>query len=409
MHHDAAAVIIGGGIFGCSVAYHLAQKGQRHVVLLEKNAIASGTTPQAAGLVPQLRTTAALTEAITYSVELYENFAAVTGCPPVFQQVGSLKVALTPARVEELEIQVALGKRMGIAIDFLSPAEVHRLVPTLRPDEIKASTLAPRDGFVNPYLANVGLATAAHRLGVSLYTHTPVTGMALGNGRDHTVETARGEIRTPIVIDAAGAWARKFGEEIGLHLPLVPVRHQYCITAPLPGVLPTQPVVRFPDLNGYMRQENGGLLLGGFETHPLSLDLREQPPSFDIKDTPADLTVLEHFRTAFQPYVPILGEAFLVAERRGLPTMTPDGDFLLGEVPGAPGVYIASGCCVTGISAAPVLGKLLAEMIVDGRASLDIASMHVARFGNTYEDSAALRRACEEAYAHYYALGWGKI
>jgi glycine/D-amino acid oxidase-like deaminating enzyme len=409
MRHEAAVVIIGGGIFGCSIAYHLAKKGQRQVVLLEKNVIASGTTPMAAGLVPQLRASEGLTRAITYSVELYENFAAETACPPVFQQVGSMKVALTEARVQELAAHVALGKRLGIDIDFLLPAQAQRLVPTLCLEGIRAMTFAPRDGFVNPHLAAVGFATAAHRLGVTIFTHTPVRGVTLHAGGEHAVYTAQGEIRTPIVVDAAGAWARSLGEDFGVRIPVTPLRHQYFITAPLPGVSSTQPVIRFPDLNAYMRQENGGLLVGGFESTPLSVDMRELPATFEIRDTPADTTVLQHFQTALQPYVPILAESFWVAERRGLPTMTPDGEFLLGDIPGVPGLYIASGCCVTGVSAAPVLGKLLAELIVDGQSSLDISTMHISRFGTEYETNARLRQACESAYAHYYALGWGKI
>jgi 4-methylaminobutanoate oxidase (formaldehyde-forming) len=211
------------------------------------------------------------------------------------------------------------------------------------------------------------------------------------------------------VVDAAGAWARFLGEEIGLKIPALPVRHQYFITAPLPGVGVTQPVMRFPDLNGYMRQEAGGLLVGGFEATPRSFDLRQQPSAFEIKDTPPDMMVLRHFQAAMQRYVPILGEAIVVAERRGLPTLTPDGDFLLGDIPDVPGLYIATGCCVTGISAAPVLGKLLAELIVDGRPSLDVSSMHIRRFGKTYDDPETLRQACEAVYAHYYAIGGGKI
>jgi 4-methylaminobutanoate oxidase (formaldehyde-forming) len=409
MPNEAAVVIIGGGIFGCSIAYHLAKKGARHVVLLEKNAMASGTTPMAAGLVPQLRATEWLTQAITYSIELYENFAAETGCSSVFQQVGSMKVALTDERVQDLEAQVALGKRLGIDIEFLSSQQTERLVPTLCTQAIKAMTFAPRDGFVNPHLAAVGFATAAHRLGVTIYTHTPVHGVTPSAGGAHTIHTARGEFHTAVVVDAAGAWTRWHGEDLGLRIPVMPVRHQYFITAPVPGVSSTQPVVRFPDLNAYMRQENGGLLVGGFEANPLSVNLRTLPPTFDIKDTPGDVTILQDFRARVQEYVPILGEAFWVAERRGLPTMTPDGDFLLGDVPGIPGLYLATGCCVTGISAAPILGKLLAELIVDGQPSLDISPMHIRRFSTEYADPAVLRQACEAAYAHYYALGWGKI
>ena len=149
--------------------------------------------------------------------------------------------------------------------------------------------------------------------------------------------------------------------------------------------------------------------MGGFEAQPRSFDMQKLPATFEIKDTPADMAILRRFAVQLQPYVPSLAEAFIVAERRGLPTVTPDGDFLLGDIPGVPGLYVASGCCVTGISAAPVLGKLLAELIVDGRTSLDISSMHISRFGATYQDTTALRRACEEVYAHYYAVGWGKI
>jgi len=244
---------------------------------------------------------------------------------------------------------------------------------------------------------------------VTLRTHTRVTGITLGSHGEHLVHTAAGDIRTPVVVDAAGAWARALGQGVGLHLPVTPIRHQYYITAPLPGVRATQPVMRFPDLNGYVRQEAGGLLVGGFEANPCSFDMQELPATFEVKDVPADLAILRHFTAALQPYVPILAEAFIVAERRGLPTVTPDGDFLLGDIPGVPGLYVAAGCCVTGISAAPVLGKLLAELIVDGQASLDITSMHISRFGEQYRDAATLRRACEEVYAHYYAIGWGKI
>jgi glycine/D-amino acid oxidase-like deaminating enzyme len=409
MRNEAAVVIIGGGIFGCSIAFHLAKKGQQDVVLLEKNALASGTTPMAAGLVPQLRSTALLTQAITYSLGLFEHFAAETGCASGFQQVGSLKFALTDARVQDMERSVALGRSLGIDIAFISAARAQQLVPTLNPAGIKAITFAPRDGFAHPHVTAVGLATAAHRRGVTILTHTPVSGITLGAQGEHRVQTAQGEIRAPVVVDAAGAWARGLGEDMGLKIPVMPIRHQYCITAPLPGVRLTQPVMRFPDLNGYMRQEGGGLLVGGFEATPRSVDLRQLPPTFEITDTPADLAVWHHFRAAMQRYVPILGEAFVVAERRGLPTLTPDGEFLLGDIPGVPGVYIATGCCVTGISAAPVLGKLLAELIVDGQPSLDISSMHISRFGRQYEEAEPLRQACEAVYAHYYAIGWGKL
>jgi 4-methylaminobutanoate oxidase (formaldehyde-forming) len=409
MHREAAVVIIGGGIFGCSIAFHLAKKGQRDVVLLEKHAIASGTTPMAAGLVPQIRASELLTRAITYSIELFENFTTETGCPGVFQQVGSLKIATDEARIAEMEAHIALGKQLGIDIDFIPPARAQKLAPILRLDGVKAMTFAPRDGFVNPHLAAVGLASAAHRMGVTLYTHTRVMGITLGIDGTYRVSTEQGEIRAPVVIDAAGAWTRLLGQGMGLRLPVVPVRHQYYITAPLPGVQPSLPVLRFPDLNGYMRQEAGGLLVGGFEAQPRSFDMQQHAAAFEIKDVPADLEVFRHFTGALQPYVPILAEAFMVAERRGLPTMTPDGNFLLSDIPNLPGFYVVSGCCVTGISAAPVLGKLLAEYLVDGTPSLAIAPLHLRRFGAEYDDPHTLHRACEEAYGHYYALGWGKI
>jgi 4-methylaminobutanoate oxidase (formaldehyde-forming) len=409
MQRDAAVVIIGGGIFGCSVAYHLAKKGQRDVIVLDKHAIASGTTPLAAGLVPQVRATELLTRALTYSLELFERFRDETGCSAGFQQVGSLKIALDAARVQEMEDNIALGRKLGIDIDFITPERAQTLAPGLRLDGVHAITFAPRDGFVQPHLAAVGLATAAHRLGVTLRTHTRVTGLSRGSDGLHRVHTDAGEIRAPVVVDAAGAWTRAIGQEAGVALPITPIRHQYYITAPLPGVSPRMPVIRFPDLSCYVRQEGGGLLVGGFETQPRSFEMQELPATFDIKDTPADMAVLHHFTARLQPYIPGLAEAFIVAERRGLPTLTPDGDFLLGDIPGVPGLYVASGCCVTGISAAPVLGKLLAELIVDGQPSLDIAAMHISRFGATYQDATTLRQACEQVYAHYYGLGWGKI
>ena len=197
-----------GGIFGCSIAYHLAKQGQRDVVVLERNAIASGTTPMAAGLVPQVRATELLSRALTYSLELFENFEWETGCSAGFHQVGSLKLALDDARIQEMEDNIALGRKLGIEIDFITPEQAQELVPILHLDGVKAITFAPRDGFVNPYLTTVGLATAAHRLGVTLRTHTRVTGLTLGSHGEHLVHTAAGDIRTPVVVDAAGAWAR---------------------------------------------------------------------------------------------------------------------------------------------------------------------------------------------------------
>ena len=226
MQSEAAVVIIGGGIFGCSIAYHLAKQGQRDVVVLERNAIASGTTPMAAGLVPQVRATELLSRALTYSLELFENFERETGCSAGFHQVGSVKLALDDARIQEMEDNIALGRKLGIAIDFITPAQAQALVPILHLDGVKAITFAPRDGFVNPHPTAVGLATAAHRLGVTVRTHTRVTGLTLGSHGEHLVHTAAGAIRTPVVVDAAGAWARALGQGVDLHVPVTPIRHQ---------------------------------------------------------------------------------------------------------------------------------------------------------------------------------------
>jgi 4-methylaminobutanoate oxidase (formaldehyde-forming) len=409
MQKEAAVIIIGGGIFGCSTAYHLAKRGQRDVVILEKNAIASGTTPMAAGLVPQIRSTELLTRALTYSIEFFKRFAEETGCSAGFQQVGSLKLALTDDRIKEMEDNIALGKQLGIEIDFITPEHAKTLLPILDSTGVKAITFAPRDGFVNPYLAAVGLATGAHRLGVKIYTHTRVNRIEPGIHGEHRVITEKGELRTPVIVDAAGAWAKLLGEGLGLWIPVTAMRHQYCITAPLDGVHPEQPVLRIPDLNGYCRQEQGGLLVGGYEAHPQSFDLNTLPSTFEIPHVPGDFSILQHFLQEMQRYLPLLSAAFIVRENRGLPTLTPDGNFLIGDIPEIPGFYIATGCCVTGISAAPVLGKLLAELIVDGKSSLDIHTMHINRFGPEYRDPERLRKACEDVYAHYYALGWGKI
>src|SRR5215813_6874049 len=220
MQSETAVVIIGGGIFGCSIAYHLAKHGQRDVVVLERNAIASGTTPMAAGLVPQVRATELLSRALTYSLELFENFERETGCSAGFHQVGSVKLALDDARIQEMEDNIALGRKLGIAIEFITPAQAQALVPILHLDGVKAMTFAPRDGFVNPHLTAVGLATAAHRLGVTVRTHTRVTGLTLGSQGEHLVHTAAGAIRTPVVVDAAGA----------CHADPAPVRHHRPLT-----------------------------------------------------------------------------------------------------------------------------------------------------------------------------------
>lgn len=404
---SADVVVVGSGAFGASVAFHLAHRGAR-VVVLERAALASQTSPRAAGLSSQVRATPALTRLAQRAVAKLAAFTAETGQPLRFTQSGALKIARTERDAEQLAREVARGDTVGVDIDFVSVAEARRRLPILGERGIVAVTWSPTDCNVEPSELPIGYCRAAEKLGAVLLPHTPATGFEISSRGMEGVRTPGGTIATRVVVDAAGGWARVVAAELGGRLPVVPTRHQLLITEPIVGVGPEFPIARVIDANVYIRHERGGLMLGGYEPDPLQVDLAALPPTFDIADLPLDIEVLWRLARSVREQFPIFQDPSIrVAEHRGgLPTLTTDDRYLMGPLPGVAGAWVMSGCCVGGLSVSPSLGEAMAQWILDGAPALDLADVSTARFAGGDLDETELRERCRHAYAtHYRASG----
>jgi glycine/D-amino acid oxidase-like deaminating enzyme len=400
MIDKAEVVVIGSGALGASTAFHLAKLG-RAVALLDQAALASQTSPRAAGLSGQVRKSELMTRLAAYAVRKIERFEADTGQPLVFHQPGSLKIARLPQHVEELREEVAGAKRLGLDVDFITPQEAGRLVPYLQTKGILAVTHMRTDVYLEPVQVPLGYARASAQLGATLLPETRVTGIVTEQGAIARVLTDKGEIRTGAVVDAAGTWLRLVAELANGRVPVVPTRHQLMITEPLAEVRPEQPITRIIDANVYVRPEKGGLMLGGYEAKPMQYDLRGLKPDFRIEDLELDLAVLRRLAESVYDQLPVFRDIKVREHRGGLPTMTVDGEHVLGPVPGAAGLYVVGGCCVGGLSIAPALGELLAEWITSGQPRMDLSPLSPARFPATLSED-ALRELCRARYAHQY-------
>ena len=403
MIQDAEAVVVGAGALGASVAFHLAQAGKRRIALVDKHALASQTSPRAAGLTAQVRTTDLMTQLAMLAVRKIERFEADTGEPLVYYQSGSMKIARTPEHRERLEREVARGRRLGLEIDFVSPAEARRLMPFLEPAGVQGITYTPSDLYLEPVQIPLGYARAAARLGATVMANTAVTGIVTRNGAVEGVITERGQIRTPVVVDAAGAWTRLVAQMADGRVPVVPTRHQLLITEPIDGVAATQPIVRVIDSNVYIRPEKGGLMLGGYEPDPVQVDAAALPAGFQVNELALDVAVLRRLAGTVTAQFPILREFEVREHRGGLPTMTADGRHIVGPVPGIRGLFVASGCCVGGLSISPAIGEVLAGWILTGAPAMDLALLAPERFGTEYQVEDRLRAECRWRYAHQYS------
>jgi glycine/D-amino acid oxidase-like deaminating enzyme len=403
---DADVVVIGAGALGASAAFHLVGHGRR-VVLIDKFAAASQTSPRAAGLTQQIRTTEAMARLARRACALIASFAADTGEPMEYVQSGSVKLARLPEHVDQLQQEVERAQRWGIALRPIDPAEVPRLSQFVRPDGVLFATHNPEDLYLEPVQIPRGYARAAVARGATLVENTAVTRLIVEQGRIVGAETARGRIDAPVVVDAAGAWTRPVAQSAGTQPAVVPTRHQLLITKPLDGVRSEQPIVRIVDANVYVRPDRGGLMLGGYEEDPRQYDGSALTDSFQIADLELDLGVLRRLADKVKAQFPIFQDVFahgLIREHRGgLPTVTPDGRLLLGPLSGVPGLFVASGCNVGGLSTAPALGESLAELIATGRCTEDLSSLAPDRFGQDFADAVRLRAECHAVYAWQYS------
>jgi glycine/D-amino acid oxidase-like deaminating enzyme len=399
---SADVVVVGSGAFGASAAYHLARRGARVAVLERASRVASQTSPRAAGLSSQVRSTPALTRLAQRAVAKLAAFTEETGQPLRFTRSGALKIARTERDAAQLAREVARGATVGVPIELVSVTEARRRLPILGERGIVAVTWSPTDCNVEPSELPLGYCRAAEKLGAVLLPGTLATGFEIGPRGVEGVRTPRGPIATPAVLDAAGAWARLVAAGLGASLPVVPTRHQLLITEPIAGVGPEFPIARVIDANVYVRHERGGLMLGGYETDPLQLDAATLPA--DIAELPLDLAVLRRLAESVREQFPIFQDPSIrIAEHRGgLPTMTTDDRYLAGPLPGVSGAWVMGGCCVGGLSVAPALGEAMAEWMLDGAPALDLSEISPARFAGIDLDEPALRERCRLAYATHY-------
>jgi 4-methylaminobutanoate oxidase (formaldehyde-forming) len=346
------------------------------------------------------RTTDLMVELVKLAAANLERFTADTGQPLDWTRSGSLKVARRPQDVPVIADDVERGARHGLDVDEVTADEAHRLNPFLQPDGVLAVLRVGDDVYFDPAQVAIGFVRGAETRGATTLPRTTVTRVEIDAGRVVAVETDRGTIRTPVVVDAAGAWTRQVAETSGIRIPLVPTRHQLFVTEPVDGVRADLPIVRVMDAAVYVRPCEGGLLWGGYEEAPRMFDAAELGPAFTIDGTPLDADVLRGLADEVRDQLPVLGRARVREHRGGLPTMTADGQHIVGPAPGAEGFFVAGGCNVAGLSASPAIGDALAAWIVDGAPPLDLAELSLARFADGSEER--LRRDAAWQYRHFY-------
>jgi len=401
-------VIIGGGIFGTSVAYHLAKAGCTDVILLEKGELTSGTTFHSVGLVSQFRTSPALMKVMNYTIKLYNEMAQGEGGPSLgWHTVGSLRLASSKNRLKALQREVSRANAIGLTADIISPREVLNIFPQLSADNLYGAVYVPDDGHIDPSGVTYEFARLARNMGVQIYTHVRATGIELSPAREvKRVITDHGAIITETVVNAAGQWAPRIGEMVGVHIPIVSMMNQYLTTKPIPGnELPTRtPVIRDPDNLFYCREDVGSFLVGGFETNPKPWSVNGVPWEFTQELLPGEWELFEGIMEGAMQRIPILNEAEAIELINGPDAFTPDGYYALGPVPGLKGFYVAAGGSDNGIAGGGGVGKLMAEWILEGKTSIDTHEMNVRRFGPHLRNKSFLVEQCREVIRYYYHL-----
>ena len=402
----ARCVVIGGGIVGCSVAYHLARAGWRDVVLLERDNLTSGSTWHAAGLVGQLRTNANITRLLKNSVELYERLEAETGQASGWKRNGGLRLACNADRMIELKRQATTARSFGLEMHLLSPSEARDLWPLMDASDLVGAAFLPTDGQANPSDITQALARGARKQGVRIIEGCAITGFRVERGWVTGVQTRRGEIACEVVALCAGQWSKAIGRLAGVRVPLQPVQHQYLITEPIAGVTPDLPTLRDPDRLIYFKEEVGGLVMGGYEPDPKPWSEPDLRDSFAFTLLDPDWDHFEQLMEQALLRVPALETAGVKQLINGPESFTPDGNFILGEAPEVQGFYVGCGFNAFGIASAGGAGRALAEWIVAGEPPMDLWPVDIRRFGLPHADDGWVRTRTLELYGKHYTIAW---
>ena len=405
----ARVVIIGAGIVGCSVAYHLAKMGWKDVVVLERSAKVSGTTAHSAGLVTQLRHTRSLTDISRYGVRLYEELKEETGQDTGFRQTGSISVARTQGRMDELRRMISMAKSFGVEMDEVGLEEAKEIWPLLSTEGLVGAVHLPLDGETVPDSTANALATGATNRGVRIIENTPVTDILTSGGAVSGVGTARGEIRCEVVVNCAGMWAREIGLKCGVAIPLHAADHAYFVTEPVPGASEDMPSIRDPDGYIYIRRypfEGGGIMVGGFEPMGVPWGMDGIPDDFSLHMLNREWSHYDVFIESALERVPAIGEVGVRIRLVGPESFTPDTRYIMGEAPELRNFFVAAGFNSSGVASAAGAGKAMAEWITEGEMTMDLAEVDISRFQAWANNPTYLRDRTGEALGLLYAMHW---
>ena len=403
----ARTVIIGGGVIGCSIAYHLAREGRQNIVVLERSKLTSGTTWHAAGLVRRLRPSATLTKLINYSIDLYGELEVETGQATGWAQTGSLTLATNPDRLTNIKRQVSLGRAFGLEAEVVDATRAKELWPLIEVNDVIGAVWSPSDGRVNPSDVALALSKGAKARGVEIFEDTRVTGLQKKADRISGVEVGDHVIEADEVVIACGLWSREVAAMAGAHMPLYACEHFYILTKPLPEIQALGQGAHLPTLNDqdaflYARDDVEGLLVGSFEPHAKGLPLDRLPAdfSFDLLDEDWN-----HFMPMMENAlrrIPALEQAEVRMLLNGPESFTLDSQFMLGESPEVPGLYLMGGMNSTGIALAGGAGKAMAEWIVAGEPTMELNEADIRRFSPEMNVLGALEARIPEVLGRHY-------
>jgi 4-methylaminobutanoate oxidase (formaldehyde-forming) len=396
----ARAVVVGGGITGASVAYHLAKAGWRETALVEKDELTSGSTCHAAGLVTQFNPSPTMMRFRRYSIELYEELG-------VFEKVGGLRFASSGDQLKELQRGVSRARGIGLDVELISAEESARLMPAITTRSLHGAVWVPSDGHLDPHTATHALAAAARKLGATILTQHRVTGIELTDkGAVKAVQTDAGRIEADVIVIAGGIWAPQIAAMAGAFMVSTPVDHQHAALLAVPGhELPhDMPCFRDPDNLIYGKSEAGGVVLGGYEANPVARWIDGVPWDHAGTSLPPDEARFEPLLAGAARRFPFMGEAGIVKLVCHPDAMTPDSNPLVGPVPGVRGLYLAAGLSLNGFGGGGGIGRSLAELITTGSSELDLHPYRPWRFGPVHRDHRYAAELAREAYRYYYYL-----
>ncbi len=402
----ADVVVIGGGIIGCSTAYHLARDHKLKVVLLEQNRLTSGSTWHAAGLVGQLRSSASITQVLKYSVDLYKKLDAETGLATGWKMSGCLRLATNENRWIEYKRLATTAKSFGMEMHLLSPADVKKMWPLMNVDDLVGASYLPTDGQASPSDIAQSLAKGARMHGAQLIEGARVTSFDIVEGRVIAINTTLGKINCEKIVNCGGQWARQIGVMAGVSVPLQPVKHQYLITEKIDGLSPDAATIRDPDRRTYFKEEVGGLVFGGYEPNPIAWTQGDVPDDFEFQLFDDDWDHFEQHMGEAMARVPALQKAGIKKMINGPESFTPDGNFILGAAPELKNFFVGAGFNAFGIASGGGAGWVLADWVASGEAPMDLWVVDIRRFSDLHKDRAWTSERTLEAYGKHYSIGF---